>query len=173
MRRFRLRGRGRGYVWSMVGLALFLAFTVLPALETYLLIEVGQVIGGWTTVAWLILMGVLGTWLGKRAGVGVLRQIGDDLRNGRSPADSVVEGALVLVGAILLITPGFLSDAAGMFLFIPPIRRFLAPRFKNWVLRWLTGRPGGFAFTVGAMGPGPAAPPPDAPPRKGFDHPSF
>lgn len=159
----------------MLALALFLAFTVIPALETYLLIEVGRVIGGWSTVGWLIAMGLLGSVLGKRAGSGVLRQIGDDLRNGRSPADSVVEGALVLVGSVLLVTPGILSDVVGVLLFIAPVRRFLAPRLKARALAWLTGRPGGVSFTVGGMGPGPGAPPPAASPErlhKGFDHPS-
>jgi len=157
----------------MVPAVLFLLFTVVPAFETWLLIEVGQVIGGWQTVGWLVLMGLLGSWLGKRAGTGVLRQIGDDLRGGRSPADSVVEGALVLVGSVLLVTPGFLSDLVGLLLFLPPIRRFLAPRLKRAVLRWLTGRPGGFTVRTGPMGPGPAAPLDDERVRKGFDHPGF
>ena len=157
----------------MVPVLLFLLFTVIPAFETWLLIEVGEVIGGWQTVAWLVAMGLLGAYLGKRAGTGVLRQIGDDLRGGKSPADSVVEGALVLVGSVLLITPGFLSDLVGLLLFLPPIRRFLAPRVKALGLRWLTGRPGGFGVSVGPMAPGPAAPPPSERVKKGFDHPSF
>lgn len=164
----------------MVGLGLFLAFTVIPALETYFLIQLGQVIGGWATVGWLIAMGLLGSFLGKRAGTGVLRQIGDDLREGRSPADRVVEGGLVLVGSVLLITPGLLSDVAGMLLFIPPIRRFLAPRLKGMALKWLTTRPGGVGFQVGPMSAGPGAPPSQPSPsgtpserlRRGFDHPS-
>ncbi len=158
--------------FCMVAVLLFLFFTVIPAFETWLLIEVGEVIGGWQTVAWLVAMGVLGAYLGKRAGMGVLRQIGDELRAGSSPADSVVEGALVLVGSLLLVTPGFLSDLAGLLLFLPPIRRFLAPRVKALGLRWLASRPGGFGVSVGPMAPGPGAPPPERL-KKGFDHPSF
>ncbi|MSP54637.1 MAG: FxsA family protein [Myxococcales bacterium] len=159
----------------MLALALFLAFTVIPALETYLLIEVGRQIGGWSTVGWLVAMGLLGSVLGKRAGSGVLRQISDDLRSGRSPADSVVEGALVLVGSVLLVTPGILSDVVGVLLFIQPLRRSLAPRLKAVALGWLSGRSGGLSWKVGSMGPGPGAAPPAANPERlarGFDHPS-
>lgn len=156
----------------MVAVLLFLMFTVIPAFETWLLIEVGQVIGGWQTVGWLLAMGLLGAYLGKRAGTGVLRQIGDDMRGGRSPADSVIEGALVLVGSVLLVTPGFLSDLVGLLLFIAPIRRFLAPRVKALGLRWLASRPGGVGVSVGPMRPGPAAPLDPERLKKGFDHPA-
>jgi UPF0716 protein FxsA len=171
----------------MLALALFLLFTVVPLLETWLLIEVGRVIGGAQTVLWLFVMGVAGAWLGKRAGSGVLRQVQQDLQAGKSPADSVIEGLLVVIGSVLLITPGLLSDLAGLLLFIPPVRRFLAPRFKGWLLRWLAGRSSsGFSFSVGGMGPGPgmrSGPDVREPsmrsergsqgPKKTFDHPSF
>ncbi len=160
----------------MVGFSLFVAFTVIPAFETWLLIEIGQVVGGWQTVGWLVAMGLAGAALGKRAGSGVLRQIGEDLRGGKSPADSVVEGALVLVGSVLLITPGIMSDLTGLLLFLPPVRRFLAPRIKAAALRWLASRPGGFSGSVGTMGPGPAHRAEEEAAervRKGFDHPSF
>lgn len=164
----------------MVSLILFVLFTALPLLETYLLIQVGRVIGGWETVAYLFAIGSLGAWMGKRAGVGVLAQIGGDLKAGRSPADSVVEGVLVVVGAVLLVTPGVLTDLAGFLFFVPPVRRLLAPRLKAGLMAWMAGRSGaGFSFRVGSMGPGPAAraervaPPEPSSPRGGFDHPSF
>lgn len=145
---------------------LFVLFTAVPLLETWLLIEVGQVIGGWQTVAWLFGIGTLGAWLGKRAGTGVLKQIGDQLRSGQSPADSLVEAGLVLVASVLLVTPGLLSDLTGILLFIPPVRRFLAPRIKARVLAWLGAR-GSFSAHVG---PGSRSEAPKAGPR--FDHPT-
>jgi UPF0716 protein FxsA len=172
----------------MIALGLFLLFTVVPLLETWLLIEVGRAVGGAQTVFWLFAMGVAGAWLGKRAGTGVLRQVQQDLRSGKSPADSVIEGLMVVIGSVLLITPGLMSDLTGLLLFIPPVRRWLAPRFKGWMLRWLAGRgsSGGFSFSVGGMGPGPGmrteagerGPSGDPAPRAGgpkktFDHPSF
>ena len=165
----------------MTALALFLLFTGVPLLETWILIEVGRVVGGAETVFWLFAMGVAGAWLGKRAGSGVLRQVQQDLQAGRSPADSVIEGLLVVIGAVLLVTPGLLSDLTGLLLFIPPVRRFLAPRFKARVLGWLASRgSGGFSFSEGSTRPGAAARPPageaanpSSGPKKSFDHPSF
>ena len=165
----------------MIALALFLLFTGVPLLETWILIEVGRVVGGAETVFWLFAMGVAGAWLGKRAGSGVLRQVQQDLQAGRSPADSVIEGLLVVIGAVLLVTPGLLSDLTGLLLFIPQVRRFLAPRFKARMLRWLASRgSGGFSFSAGPMGSGPGARAPageaanpSSGPKKSFDHPSF
>lgn len=151
----------------MFALTLFLLFTVVPALETWLLIEVGRVVGGWETVTWLVAMGFVGAWLGKRAGFGVLADLRADMERGVSPADRLWEGALVLVGSVLLVTPGLMSDLAGFLLFVGPVRRWLAPRLKRWVLA---------RVAVGGVFVGPAGPGPGAvvrPPRPGqrFNHP--
>lgn len=139
----------------MMGVILFLLFTLIPAVETWLIVRIGSVIGATETVAYLVAAGLLGAWLGKRAGVSVLRQIMAELQQGIPPADRLVEGALVLVASVLLLTPGYLTDLMGMLLFIGPIRRFLAPRIKSLALRWLMER----GMKVGAAGPGPGAPP--------------
>lgn len=136
----------------MIGILLFLAFTVVPAAELWLLIEIGRVVGGWETVAYVIAVGMLGAWLGKRAGFGVMRQIAEDLRGGVPPADRLVEAGLVLVGSVLLITPGVLTDLVGILLFVAPVRRFLAPRVKGRVLAWLQRR--GVVFGPLGAGPG-------------------
>lgn len=138
----------------MTGLLLFLLFTVVPAVELWLLIEIGQVVGGWQTVAWVVLMGVVGAWMGKRAGFAVLRDIFATVQSGGSPANQLVEAALVLVGAILLITPGVMTDVVGAILFVAPVRRWLAPKVKSGLLLWLTRR----GVAVGPMGPGPGHP---------------
>lgn len=138
----------------MTALILFLLFTLVPALELWMLIEIGQVIGGWETVAWVVFMGMLGAWLGKRAGFAVLRDIFVTVQEGGSPANQLVEAALVLVGAVLLITPGVMTDLTGALLFIGPVRRWLAPPVKTGILRWLTRR----GVALGAMGPGPGHP---------------
>lgn len=156
----------------MYALALFLLFTLLPALETWGIIEVGRVIGGWQTVAWLVLAGIAGAWLGKRAGFQVLAEVHRELAAGRSPADTLVEGVLVLAGSLLLITPGLLTDGVGILLFVGPVRRWLAPRVKAWALRRFAFR----GVWVGPAGPGPgrSRPPAAAPPgSRGspFDHP--
>jgi UPF0716 protein FxsA len=136
------------------GLTLVLLFTVVPAVETWLLVTIGSRIGAAETVAYLLLMGVLGAWLGKRAGGSVMRQVSADLQRGVPPADRLVEAALVLVGSVLLVTPGVLSDLTGTLLFIGPVRRWLAPRVKQWALTHLNVR----GVFVGSAGPGPGAP---------------
>lgn len=138
----------------MTSVVLFLMFTVLPAIELWLIITVGEQVGAWQTVLTLVLAGVLGSWLGKRAGFQVVREIFDGLRQGIPPADKLVEAGLVLVGAVLLITPGYLSDVVGLVLFVGPVRRFLAPHIKNLAWRWLLQR----GLKVGPAAPGPAAP---------------
>lgn len=151
----------------MIGLVLFLLFTAVPAAEVWLLIEVGRVVGGWETVAWLVAMGIVGAWLGKRAGFVVLAQIQEDLRAGRSPADHLWEAALVLVGSVLLVTPGFLSDLVGALLFLPPVRRRLAPVLKRWLLARFAVR----GVFVGEAAPGPSARERARVERR-FDHPT-
>ncbi len=142
----------------MTSIVLFLMFTVLPAIELWLIIRVGEQVGAWQTVMMLVLAGVVGSWLGKRAGFQVIREIFDGLRQGIPPADKLVEAGLVLVGAVLLITPGYLSDVVGLLLFVGPVRRLLAPPIKNLAWRWLLRR----GLSVGPVAAGPGAPRPAA-----------
>lgn len=139
----------------MYALLLFLLFTLVPALETWGIIEIGRVFGGWQTVAWLLLAGITGAWLGRRAGFRVLTDLRAELSSGRSPANQLVEGVLVLAGSLLLVTPGLLTDVVGLLLFVGPLRRWLAPRVKAWALRRFALR----AVRVGPLGsPGPTGP---------------
>jgi UPF0716 protein FxsA len=140
----------------MFGLVMFLLFTLIPALETWLIIKVGGVIGALDTVALLVLAGVLGAWLGKRAGTAVLGELFQSLQQGIPPGDKVVEGLLVLVASVLLVTPGYFTDLVGLLLFIGPIRGRLAPLVKKAALRWLMPKAQGGGIWFGNLGPGPA-----------------
>lgn len=151
----------------MTFLVLFLLFTVVPAIELWMLIEIGQRVGGVQTMLYVVTIGVLGAWLGKRAGVTVLRELFASLREQAPPADKLVEGALVLVGSVLLVTPGVLTDLTGIVLFIPPFRRWLAPRVKRAALAWAVRR----GIKVGAAGPGPRAKERHEAEKKVFTHP--
>jgi UPF0716 protein FxsA len=151
----------------MTFFVLFLAFTVVPAFELWALIEIGQRVGGLETMLYVVGVGLLGAWLGKRAGVTVLREVFEALREGAAPADKLVEGALVLVGSVLLVTPGVLTDLTGILLFVPPLRRWLAPRVKRAALAWATRR----GVQVGTAGPGPRARQRQASEKKVFTHP--
>jgi UPF0716 protein FxsA len=118
----------------MVGI-LALLFLVVPIAELAVLIRVGQWIGVVNTIGVLILVSVVGAWLAKREGLGVLRRIQRQLELGQMPGVELVDGFLVLLAGVLLITPGFLSDILGILLLLPPIRaavrRLLRRRFAQ------------------------------------------
>jgi len=108
----------------VVGL-LFLVFLVLPFVELYLIIQVGRAIGALNTIAVLVLVSVVGAWLVKREGLGVLRRAQDRLAAGALPGRELVDGVLILFAGALLVTPGFLTDVVGVALLLPPVRAAL------------------------------------------------
>jgi UPF0716 protein FxsA len=105
---------------------LFLLFTIVPAVELYLLIQIGERIGGLATFAMLLGTGILGATLARAEGLRVLRTWQSSLAAGTVPPDGVISGALVLLGGVLLITPGVLTDVAGLLLLVPVVRRPIA-----------------------------------------------
>jgi UPF0716 protein FxsA len=117
----------------MLRLSLFIAFLVVPILEIWLLIRVGQVIGGWQTVALLIADSLLGAWLVRREGRRAWAALQSAVGSGRMPDRELADGALVVAGGALLLTPGFLTDVAGFF-FVLPFTRPLARRALSWFL---------------------------------------
>ena len=101
---------------------LILRFIVVPIAELAVLIQIGELIGVWWTIALLVADAVLGSLLARSQGRLVWRRFNDALRAGRAPAREVMDGALVLFGGALLLTPGFLSDILGIVLLLPPTR---------------------------------------------------
>ena len=140
---------------------LALLFVVLPVVEIYLLIQVGQVIGAWWTVLLLIADGVLGSWLMKREGSRAWQALRQALAQGRVPARELADGALILVGGTLLLTPGFVSDVAGLFCVLPFTRPLARGVLTRYLTRKLTGGSGfggpGFGGP-GFRGPGSGGP---------------
>lgn len=120
----------RGRVpWGLVALL----FVVVPLLEIYLIVRAGQTIGlGWTILI-LVLDSVLGAILLKREGAAAWQALREALSSYRMPARELADGVLVLVGGTLLLTPGFVTDAAGFF-FILPFTRPLARRALTTVI---------------------------------------
>ena len=117
-----LGGPGAALPWASMAAVWALLFLVVPLVELYLIIQVGDAIGALNTIAVLILMGVVGGWLMKREGVGVLRRVRAQLQRGQVPAREVVDGFLILFGGALMLTPGFLTDLLGLSLLVPPLR---------------------------------------------------
>lgn len=101
---------------------LALVFLILPIAEIALLIQVGKTVGvGWTIVL-LIAMSVAGVALARNQGLSVWRRFQASLRRGEIPSTEILDGVLVLLGAALLLTPGFLTDILGLVLLVPPTR---------------------------------------------------
>lgn len=117
-------------------LRLFLIFSVVPIIELYLLIRVGKLIGALPTVALLLVVSLAGAWLVRSQGFVILRRIQDELALGRLPATGLLDGALVLLGGLLLLTPGFFSDVVGLFFIVPPTRAVI----KQFLGLWLQNR---------------------------------
>lgn len=114
-------------------LLLFAAFVVVPLIELYIIIQVGEGIGVLPTVLILLVVSVGGAWLVRREGARAWQALKGALRSGRLPSREVTDAALVLVGGTLLLTPGFLTDALGLFLVVP-LTRPLARRALRWVI---------------------------------------
>lgn len=102
--------------------ARILLFLVLPLLEVYVLVQVGQALGAGWTILLLVASAVLGAWLVRREGARAWRMLGEALGEGRMPTRELADGALVLLGGLLLVLPGFVSDVAGLLLVLSPTR---------------------------------------------------
>ena len=116
-----------------MGWLLVLLFLVVPIVEIYVIVQVGQVIGAWPTVALLLAESLLGAWLVKREGRRAWQVLKESAQSGRLPGRELADAGLVLVGGTLLLTPGFVTDVVGFF-FVLPFTRPLARRLMALVL---------------------------------------
>lgn len=104
---------------------LFLFLTLVPVIEIVLLVWIGSKTS-WLFVLGLVIgTGILGAWLARHQGLKTLRRISSEIEMGRMPAESLLDGLLVLVAAVLLIIPGFLTDVVAIALLFPPSRQGL------------------------------------------------
>jgi len=114
-----------------------LALIVVPLVELYVIIQVGQQIGTLPTIALLVLMSLLGGYLLRREGMRTWRAMRTTLQSGRMPAREVADGALVIFGGALLLTPGFATDLFGLLCILPPTRAVLRRMLTGLVARRL------------------------------------
>src|SRR3954469_9592476 len=103
-------------------LPLVLLFIAVPLAELAVIIQVGQAIGVWWTIGLLLLDSILGSWLMRHQGRSAWRRFNAALQEGRVPTREVLDGALVIFGGALLLTPGFITDILGIVLLLPPTR---------------------------------------------------
>jgi UPF0716 protein FxsA len=120
-----------------------LLFLVVPLVELAIIIQVGGTIGAWNTIGLLLLMSVLGGWLMKREGLGVLRRVQRTLSQGGVPTTDLVDGFLILFGGALMLTPGFLTDVLGMSLLLPPVRAVVRRSLRHRFTTMAVHRSGG------------------------------
>jgi UPF0716 protein FxsA len=128
---------------------LFLLFIIVPIVEIWVIIQVGQAIGPLPTIGLLIADSIIGAWLMRSQGRIVWRRFNEALAAGRVPAREVLDGALVIFGGALQLAPGFVTDVLGLFLVLPPtraiarriiVRRFTPPGAQR--LAWAVRRTG-------------------------------
>ncbi|MFC0625549.1 FxsA family protein [Kribbella deserti] len=140
-----------------MGWLIALALLVVPVVEIFVIIQVGQVIGAWPTVALLIFESALGAWLVKREGRRAWNALRSSMQTAVMPGKEMADAALVLIGGTLLLTPGFVTDIFGFFFILPftrPIaRRMLAGLVTRRLLASTSGPLTGF------MGNPPGNPP--------------
>jgi len=115
---------------------LLVAFVVVPLVEIYVVIQVGQAIGPWWTIGLLVLDSMIGAWLVKREGRRAWRALRAALDTYRPPARELADGALILIGGTLLLTPGFATDVVGFLLVLP----FTRPVFRRALTAYVGGR---------------------------------
>lgn len=154
-----MTGSRRRGLWA----TLAVLFVVVPLVEVYVLVQVGQVIGAWWTILLLVADGVLGSYLLKREGARAWRALRESVERYQLPGRELADGALVLIGGTLLVTPGFFTDVVGLFCILPPTRPLARRALTAVVNRKLVHTagpwgddPAGRSHRDGAGGPGDA-----------------
>ena len=137
-------------------------FVVVPLLEIWAILQVGQLVGPWWTIALLVLDSMVGAWLIKREGGRAWQALRQALQGGRMPARELADGALILIGGTLMLSPGFVLDIAGILLILPFTRPIARRLLTSVVERRLLLAPAvGSPFGPGNArrpGPGPEGP---------------
>jgi UPF0716 protein FxsA len=103
-------------------LNLLFLFTVIPLVDLFLLVYIGQIIGFWETVLIVLATGVSGAFLARSEGVFLLQRIQRDIANGLMPKKDLINGFFLVIGAVLLVTPGVITDLVGFLLIMPGSR---------------------------------------------------
>ena len=123
-------------------LKLFLAFTIIPIIEIYLLVEIGSMFGALTAVILVILTGFLGAFLARMQGLQTLYRIQESLREGGMPSGELLDALLIVIAGLVLLTPGFLTDSAGFLLLIPATRNSIKYWLRRQIeLRYMSNHP--------------------------------
>ena len=149
MSRIRAPIRSASYAGA-VFIVLLLALLCVPLLELYVIIQVAGGVGTVETILLLIAVSVVGAWMVRRSGLGVLNQIRVRLERGELPANELVDGLLILIAGALMLTPGFITDAVGLLLLFFPTRLVV----RSLLVRHFSRKINLHGWTAGPGGPG-------------------
>ena len=138
-----------------MAVVLLAAFIAVPVIEIALFIEVGGWIGLWPTIAIVVVTAFAGTTLLRIQGLAVLQRAQESAARNELPMQEVFDGLCLLVAGVLLLTPGFFTDALGFLLFVPLFRKLAGLGIWRWLSRSGHIHVGGTGFGNGPAGPGP------------------
>lgn len=116
---------------------LFLAFTLIPLLELYILIKIGTNLGALNAIMIVLLTGILGAYLAKSEGYRTVSKIRESVNRGVLPAEEMIDALLIFIAGVLLLTPGILTDISGILLLIPFTRKLFKVWLRNKFDRWI------------------------------------
>ncbi|MCG8469680.1 MAG: FxsA family protein [Gemmatimonadetes bacterium] len=131
-------------------LRLFLLFTLLPVAELWILVRMGGWLGVGPTLALVVATGAAGAWLARREGVRAWLDVQSEIAGGRLPTDGLTHAMLILVAGVVLLTPGVITDVAGLLLLLAPVRKGLIARLRAGFRRRIEE---GTITVVGGPGP--------------------
>jgi UPF0716 protein FxsA len=148
-------------------LKIILLLTVVPLVELYILFQLAKEWGFGEALLLVIVTGVVGGWLARREGVRAFSRVQDEANRGILPADALLDSVLIFIAGAFLVTPGVLTDIAGLCLLLPPTRAVIRARIKRWLkqkmedgsVHVLGGMPGDTGFEPISQEPPPGSPP--------------
>ena len=111
---------------------LLILFIAVPAIEVYVLLAVGHLIGLWSTISLIFLTGIAGAYLARTQGSDTARRIQLALQNGEMPTEDLLDGAMIFAGGLTLLTPGFCTDMFGFCLLFPATRNIIKDLARTW-----------------------------------------
>ena len=139
---------------------LFALFLIVPILELILLVWIGERVGFWPTAGLVVLTAFAGSWLAKREGLAALHRFQERLRSGQPPGRELTDGLIILVAGAFLLTPGVLTDVAGLLGLFPPTRAWIRRRLEGRLKQGIaSGRVGVFTGGSGRFQTPPSAAP--------------
>lgn len=125
-----------------MGPLIFLFLLAMPIVELYVIVQVAGQVGVLETLALLVAISIAGAWLLKQQGLATWKSLQQTMARGQVPNKEVTDGALILFGGALLLTPGFVTDAFGLVLLLPPTRALVKSSFRKLFAGWVTRRAG-------------------------------